>query len=133
MVFMKVKFLIFAGVLLANPTYANVLELEVALNNVRNNCSGISEELAPMKKLAGINTAVTGVGTLAGGGAIATGFVKQSKDKEIARLELAKLRAIEQKQSATPTNASSSDILSTVGTYYEQHKNDTPRTNRSTN
>ena len=48
--------------------------------------------------MAGINTAITGAGTLAGGGAIATGFAKQSKDAAAEKIEirLEELRKIEQ-------------------------------------
>ena len=40
-----------------------------------------------MKTLAGINTAVTGVGTVAGGVALGTGIAKTNVDQEIAELE----------------------------------------------
>ncbi len=40
-----------------------------------------------MKKMAGINTAVTAVGAAAGVGATVTGFVKQSKDNQAEELE----------------------------------------------
>lgn len=95
---MRSKFLIFAGILLTNPIHANVLDLDTALVNVINNCTGIADELNDMKKMAGINTAITGVGTLASGGATVVGFVKQSKDKQAANLEelLTELRKMEQ-------------------------------------
>ena len=40
-----------------------------------------------MKKMAGITTAVTGVGTVAGGVALGTGLAKVGVDKEIEELE----------------------------------------------
>ncbi len=43
--------------------------------------------LEHLKIMAGINTAVTGVGTGVGAGALATGIVKTNVDKEIAALE----------------------------------------------
>lgn len=96
----QIGFILFA-VLFLSSSYADVPELDVALSAVRENCSGIASELNHMKTMAGINTAVTGVGTLAGGGAIATGFVKASKDKDAEQVEirLQELRRIESKLS----------------------------------
>jgi predicted GIY-YIG superfamily endonuclease len=74
--------------------YANALDMDVALSDARSNCFGISDELTSLKKMAGISTAITGVGTLAGGGAIYTGFAKQRKDKLAEELE-GKLAEIE--------------------------------------
>ncbi len=62
-------------------------ELTAAIENARNMCGGISEELSDLKKMAGINTAVTAVGTVAGGVALGTGIAKASVDKEIEELE----------------------------------------------
>ena len=62
-------------------------DLKVAIENVRTNCAGISSELSDLKKMAGINTAVTGVGTVAGGVALGTGIAKENVDKEISELE----------------------------------------------
>ena len=62
-------------------------DLKVAIENVRTNCAGISSELSDLKKMAGINTAVTGVGTVAGGVALGTGIAKANVDKEISELE----------------------------------------------
>ena len=66
---------------------AEVLDLDVALQNTYRACVGIDEELSDLKKMAGINTAVTAVGTGLGAGATVVGIVKASKDKEIANLE----------------------------------------------
>jgi len=64
-----------------------VLDLDVALQKTYVACVGIDEELADLKKMAGINTAVTGVGTGLGAGATVVGLVKASKDKRIEDLE----------------------------------------------
>lgn len=76
---------------------ADVLSLYDALRATYTACVGIEDELADLKKMAGINTAVTGVGTATGVGATATGLVKSSKDNKIEELEvkLEKLREIE--------------------------------------
>lgn len=62
-------------------------ELVVAIENVRASCGGISDELNHMKTMAGINTAVTGVGTVAGGVALGTGIAKANVDEEVGELE----------------------------------------------
>ena len=62
-------------------------ELTAAIENVRSACGGISAELADMKKMAGITTAVTGVGTIVGGVAVGTGIAKSGVEKEIEKLE----------------------------------------------
>lgn len=66
---------------------AKVLDLNSALQKTYIACVGIDDELADLKKMAGINTAVTAVGTAAGGAATVVGLVKASKDKKIADLE----------------------------------------------
>ncbi len=73
--------------------YANS-ELSIAIANTRTLCGGIGNELGEIKKLAGINTAVTATGTVAGGGATVVGLVKSSTDKiaEEIEAELANLR-----------------------------------------
>lgn len=70
-----------------NSAEAEVLDLDSALRNTYVACVGIDDNLHDLKVLAGINTAVTSVGTGVGIGAVATGFVKASKDKQIAELE----------------------------------------------
>ena len=78
---------------------AEVLPLYDALRGTYTACVGIDEELADLKKKAGINTAVTVVGTTTGVGATVTGVVKSSKDSKIEELEikLEQLREIESK------------------------------------
>lgn len=78
--------------LMVGVAHANT-DLAAAIENVRTTCGNISAELSDMKKKAGITTAVTGVGTVAGGVALGTGLAKANVDKEIADLEqqLAKL------------------------------------------
>lgn len=66
---------------------AEVLDLNSALQKTYTACVGIDDELADLKKLAGINTAVTAVGTATGSAATVVGLVKASKDKRIEDLE----------------------------------------------
>ena len=92
------KFLPFLFVFTAVlPAMANgQLALDEALRATYTACVGIDDELAELKKMAGINTAVTGVATAAGAGATVTGLVKASKDKQVDQLEKI-LEEIEQK------------------------------------
>ena len=80
------------GVAHANP------DLSAAIENVRTTCGNISAELTDMKKMAGITTAVTGVGTVAGGVALGTGLAKANVDKEIEAKEKLPLLTIENEQ-----------------------------------
>lgn len=66
---------------------ADAPDLDTALRNTYTSCVGIDESLSELKKLAGINTAVTGVGTALGIGAVATGIAKERTDKDIAEME----------------------------------------------
>lgn len=72
---------LWAGVAHANP------DLSAAIENVRATCGGIGAKLTDMKKMAGITTAVTGVGTVTGGVALGTGLAKAKIDKEIHKNE----------------------------------------------
>ena len=76
-------------VFIVGTSYADMNDMQFAIANVKKNCIGISDELSSMKRLAGISTAVTSVGTATGAGALITGIVKSNKDKEIASYEQA--------------------------------------------
>ena len=103
-------FVMLIAMLSVLPAQAEVLDIDIALNNARAACSGISDKLAPLKTMAGINTAITGVGTAANTGATVVGIVKASKDKQAERLEellakLQELNASAQKDPPTPVEA----------------------------
>lgn len=66
---------------------AEELGLNIALQNTYRACVNIDDDIHDLKVLAGVNTAVTAVGTGLGVGAVATGFAKVSTDKEIEELE----------------------------------------------
>ncbi len=76
--------------LVGTQAYATSTELDAAIMKVRGACGGISAEMSDMKRMAGINTAVTSVGTVAGGVALGTGIAKANLDKEIEKQELIK-------------------------------------------
>ena len=61
-------------------------DLDFALQKTYMSCMGIEDMLSDMKTLAGINTAVTGVGTVAGGAALVVGIKKAQTLKELDRL-----------------------------------------------
>ena len=84
----RTKFLYLMVVVLYAPfAQADILPLNDALRATYTACVGIDDSLADLKKMAGINTAVTAVGTAAGAGATVVGLVKASKDKEAEELE----------------------------------------------
>lgn len=62
-------------------------DLQMAIDATRVACSGISDALSGMKTMAGINTAVTAVGTVAGGVALGTGIAKANVDSQVAVIE----------------------------------------------
>lgn len=73
--------------LISGAALADTAELSMAIENVRTACNGISGELNNMKTMAGINTAVTGVGTVASGVGLGTGIAKVGVDKKVDELE----------------------------------------------
>ena len=70
---------------------ADVLDLDNALRATYTACVGIDDELADLKKMAGINTAVTAVGTGLGAGAVAVGIAKAQTD-DMLKDEFQKLK-----------------------------------------
>ena len=77
---------VFIGVICAMPVCsvtATEADLVAALQNTYSACVGINGKLETLKKMAGINTAITGVGAGLGAGATVAGIVKSSTDAEI--------------------------------------------------
>ncbi len=83
------KFLyVLLGVLISIPVYAtDVLPLSAAIENARAQCGDISVALMRLKTMAGINTAVTAVGTASGGVALGVGIAKAQTDTDIVHIE----------------------------------------------
>lgn len=102
---MKIKIISFLCLLVYGTASAEVLDLTIALQNTYRNCTGIDDYLHDLKVLAGVNTAVTAVGTGAGIGAVATGFAKERTDLEIEKMEryFNELDVAAAKQQITPT------------------------------
>lgn len=84
--------------------------LDVSIQNVRAACNGLSDQMNDLKRMAGINTAVTGVGTLAGGGATVAGVVKSNVDNQIREIENWLERFMNQ-----PTDTSSNPKIDLTG------------------
>ncbi len=82
------------------PFAANAGELDAAISDARIYCLGLSDELNHLKTMAGINTAVTGMGTVAGGVALGTGLAKVGVDSKAEELEkeLKRLRELAAQQ-----------------------------------
>lgn len=76
--------------------------------------------------MAGINTAITSVGTAAGIGATAVGFVKANKDELIEKLEMEKLKKIEESGiNLGAKNPPTNQVLSAADTYFTQNQSNT--------
>jgi len=59
---------------------------EQAFDAARMVCSGISDEISKVSNISKINTAVTGAGTVAAGGALVVGIKKSQEEEEIDKL-----------------------------------------------
>ena len=94
--------------------YADESVLVSALQNTYQACIGIDDSLSDLKKMAGINTAITGVGTGLGTGATVVGIVKEKKDQAADKLKLEKLRAIEERRIQNETPPTSNEDLDAV-------------------
>lgn len=90
-------FLVFGLIL---PASADILPLDDALRATYSSCVGIDDSLSDLKRMAGINTAVTGVGTAVNTGATVVGLVKASKDRDLEKL-LEELRTQDESISKT--------------------------------
>ena len=86
---MKPTKIIATGILFAQCAFGIAFgeELSDQIQITRSACSGISNAMDNLKKMAGINTAVTAVGTVTGGVALGTGIAKAGVDSEIEQLE----------------------------------------------
>lgn len=81
------KILSIFAIVVAVPLMSHASDLSDAIANVRTACGPISDVLNEMKTRAGIRTAVSGVGTVAGGVALGTGIAKANVDKEVEEWE----------------------------------------------
>ncbi len=75
------------GMVACGANATDISALDVSIQNVRAACDGLSNQMGELKRMAGINTAVTGVGTLASGGATVAGIVKSNVDAQAEEIE----------------------------------------------
>ncbi|MCM1293963.1 MAG: hypothetical protein NC311_00160 [Muribaculaceae bacterium] len=102
---------VFTILLISSNAIADTAELSIAINNVQTACSGISDNINHLSTMAGINTAITSVGTVAGGVALGTGIAKNNVDKDIEKLEqeIADLQRLQEEQGIWPDYIDISD------------------------
>ena len=88
-IFKIIKILpVIMGVGVVNVVRADIVnDAEWAVKMATNVCGGIADEIADVAGFARANTAVTAVGTVAGGAGVAVGLGKAQIDAEIAELE----------------------------------------------
>ncbi len=79
-------FIISLPVFAANEKDDLIVRAEQVFDAVHITCSGISDEIAKVTNISKANTAVTSVGTVAAGGALAVGIKKSQEENEIDRL-----------------------------------------------
>lgn len=80
-------FMLFPVAAVADAFPPSFSSLDDALRATYTSCVGIDDKLADYKMMAGINTAITGVGTGLGAGATVVGIVKASRDKQALSYE----------------------------------------------
>ncbi len=80
-------------VMCINTANAADNDLSNAINNVRNNCLGLSDELNKIKTRAGINTAITAVGTGTATGAVIAGVKKDKAHDEYKKMVIDAIKA----------------------------------------
>lgn len=87
-------------------TSAMAQPLDDALRATYTACVGIDDELSDLKKMAGINTAITSIGTAAGAGAAITGVVKAKKDAKLQQI----LDELKQEENAAQQGKGQTDV-----------------------
>ncbi|MBO5704714.1 MAG: hypothetical protein J6R99_01715 [Alphaproteobacteria bacterium] len=108
------KLFVLPIILIATPALANEISLADAMANARKHCSGISEQLNDIKKLAGVGTAMSAVGMVGAAGATAAGVVKKEFDD--ASNLLAKYQTVESQPKQVEMLAELNTLVSQVAT-----------------
>ena len=121
----KLLLILFFSCFYTGAEAVEILDLNTALQNTYKACAGIDDDLHDMKVKAGINTAVTGVGTGVGIGAAATGFVKASTDKRIEQLEKELKEQLNQYDGPRLTQAEKEAFLLDFERYIDNASKDT--------
>lgn len=87
----------------AGAANAEQTDLKSMIGMARRQCGGISKELSDLKTMAGINTAVTSVGTAAGGVALGTGIAKAQTDNKLSEWKKKLLEKYEKEKNVSYT------------------------------
>ena len=103
--------------------WADGLDLYDALRATYQNCVEIDNELADLKKMAGINTAVTGLGTGLGIGATVVGLSKANIDKQIEE-KFNTMKNVSYGASGNMVVVSSEDFIDSFAQFLQQKLND---------
>lgn len=111
--FLSGKLALFFALFFPMLAWGEVLSLDDALRATYTACVGIDDALLDLKKMAGINTAITGVGTGLGAGATVVGIIKYSTDEEAEQYEklLEQLREIQAKSDAADTSVAEAEAF----------------------
>ena len=98
------------------PAFADACKYEEIVLNVRNSCGDVIDDLEKLKTMAGINTAITSLGTVGAAGALYAGVSKKQIDAKAAELE---------KQLDNIENMSDEEFLAFLKSVaeYEEQKN----------
>lgn len=117
---MKVALSFLIGCIVACNAYgADILNLDSALRNTYRACVDIDDNLHDLKVLAGINTAVTAIGSGVGIGAVATGVAKANWDKRIDDLFSTYTDIAYEYQGDDPTDSEISQWLDALNAYMD--------------
>lgn len=102
---LNIIYILPACIMFSFDAIATVMDPNLAITNARMNCDKISQSFASMKTMAQVNTAITGVGTAAGVGAVAVGVAKANIDKQIEKL----IRDVQQRESTSGSTTLTTD------------------------
>ena len=101
-------------------------ELTISINNVHAACSGISSELSELKKMAGITTATTSIGTAASSISLGVGLAKVNTDTKITNIQT-QLAQMDKNRNLEKITISNPTKLNTeLDTYYKSIKEMSP-------
>lgn len=99
----------------------DVSGLTIAMREAKAACFGISGAMSKLKTMAGINTAVTGVGTVSSGVALGVGIMKSKIDNAIDAWEKS-LEDMAKKQQAQQVNLKHIDLTDVESTFDKKTK-----------
>ena len=78
---------LFLMMCLIAPLSAFASDFDSAVNAVRDNCSHVANDLDSLKRMAGINTAISSVGAVASGAGLGAGIAKAQQDAKLSAID----------------------------------------------